>query len=102
MHIAKFSEIETEAAALRTSWTSFQDLERLDLLDRIMERYRENPKKETTGYSKSPARETSEFALLAGSVPMETLISVLDEHMAVLQMIYPKDYDAIMRKLRDY
>ena len=99
MQIARIAEIETEAASLRLNWKSFADLERLDLLDRLLSRYGEQEPR-LTGYSKSRAPENADFPTLAASIPPAALISALTKHMEELRMIYPKDYDEIMRKLR--
>lgn len=43
----------------------------------------------------------SEFAQAAREAGMSRLLDVLDEHMDCVRAIYPKEYDAVMRRLRE-
>lgn len=43
----------------------------------------------------------SEFVIAANSAGMKRLLEVLDEHMECVRLIYPKEYAAIMRRLRE-
>ena len=57
-------------------------------------------------YSAAPAPQSdeisgSEFAIAASSAGMKRLLEVMDEHMECVRLIYPKEYAAIMRLLRE-
>jgi hypothetical protein len=43
----------------------------------------------------------SEFLELAIEVDYDKLMGILDEHLNSLQVVQPKAYDAVMRKIRD-
>lgn len=43
----------------------------------------------------------SEFAQAAREAGMSRLLDVLDEHMDCVRAIYPKEYDAVIRRLRE-
>lgn len=56
-------------------------------------------------YSLSPAPDDgdggSEFEKNAKAAGMSRLLEVLDEHMECIRALYPKEYDAIIRRLKD-
>ena len=54
-------------------------------------------------YSLSPAPDDtgSEFISAAKAAGMSRLLEVLDEHMEYIQALYPKEYEAIIRRLKD-
>lgn len=56
-------------------------------------------------YSLSPAPDDtgggSEFVIAAKSAGMSRLLEVLDEHMECVKALYPKEYDAVIRRLKD-
>lgn len=41
----------------------------------------------------------SEFMLAAQRVQQSDLIQILDEHMEAIRLIFPKEYNAVLRKL---
>lgn len=43
----------------------------------------------------------SEFVQAARAAGMSRLLDVLDEHMDCVRAIYPKEYDAVMRRLKE-
>ena len=43
----------------------------------------------------------SEFAIAANLAGMKRLLEVMDEHMECIRLIYPKEYAAIMRRLKE-
>lgn len=102
MEIRGLDQIQEEAGKLRHCWKSFQDLERLDLLDRMLDRYSgAEPVAAVSGYSRAPAPPDADFRTLAASVPVDGLIAVIADHMDILEQIYPRDYAHIMQRLRD-
>ena len=57
-------------------------------------------------YSSAPAPQSdeisgSEFAIAANLAGMKRLLEVMDEHMECVRLIYPKEYAAIIRLLKD-
>ena len=41
----------------------------------------------------------SDFVASASSVPFGGLMRVLDEHMKAIKLVYPKEYELVMRKI---
>lgn len=41
----------------------------------------------------------SEFLDAAQNVPIRSLLMVMDEHMEALRTVYPREYEAVMRKI---
>jgi hypothetical protein len=55
-------------------------------------------------YSMSPQpvdADGSEFVQAARKAGISRLLDVLDEHMDCIQAMYPKEYAAILRRLRE-
>lgn len=54
-------------------------------------------------YSRAPAPdvEESEFIIAAEIAGMDRLLDVLDEHMDCIRALYPKEYAAIIHRLKD-
>lgn len=52
-------------------------------------------------YSTVPAPSGSEFVQAAMEAGIDRTLEVLDEHMECIRAIYPKEYAAIMRMLKD-
>lgn len=55
-------------------------------------------------YSTSPEPivvDGSEFVQVGREAGMSRLLEVLDEHMECIRALYPKEYAAIMRRLKD-
>ena len=47
------------------------------------------------------AEPQSDFVVAASSVPFGGLMQVLDEHMNAIKLVYPKEYELVMRKISD-
>ena len=52
---------------------------------------------EARGYS---AASRSEFRDACRDVDVNRLIDVMDEHMSAMKLLYPKEYDAIIKQLK--
>lgn len=50
-------------------------------------------------YSTRPQEPQSEFVEAASAVPFGGLMQVLDEHMKAIKLVYPKEYELVMRKI---
>ena len=46
-------------------------------------------------------RGTSEFLAACDGVPVDAVLDILDEHMEAIRVLYPKEYEAILRRLDD-
>ena len=47
------------------------------------------------------AEPQSDFVAAASAVPFSGLMQVLDEHMNAIKLVYPKEYELVMRKISD-
>ena len=45
------------------------------------------------------AEPQSDFVAAASSVPFGGLMQVLDRHMNAIKLVYPKEYELVMRKI---
>lgn len=52
-------------------------------------------------YSYAAESNLSDFTQAAKKAGLEKTLNVLDEHMDCVKSIYPKEYAAILRRLRD-
>lgn len=55
----------------------------------------------TEGNSGYGGGSGSEFAAVARAAGMSRLLEVLDEHMECVKVLYPKEYAAVIRRLKD-
>lgn len=51
-------------------------------------------------YSTAAAEPQSDFVEAASAVPFSGLMQVLDEHMDAIKLVYPKEYELVMKKIR--
>lgn len=106
-------EIYETIDELRRDGTTIGQAEKLALLY-IAADYmeRETPRQSAQNYAHAAAPEpvkempmvvttrgTSEFLAACEGVPVEDVLSVLDEHMEAIRVIYPREFDAILRRL---
>lgn len=52
-------------------------------------------------YSYAAENDLSDFARTAKKAGLEKTLDVLNEHMNCVKTLYPKEYTAILRRLRD-
>lgn len=45
--------------------------------------------------------ESSEFISVAKTVPIEHFMKVIDEHMQAILTLYPKEYEYVLRKMKE-
>lgn len=88
------NEIEKEIARLEEAETNWDNCEKLHILYAI--RQKQAVPEKRYSYARS------EFTQIASEVPFEHLMDVLDEHMEAIQLVYPKEYKLIIRKLKNY
>ena len=90
-------EINREILTLEKGQTTFANCEKLSQLYIVRDHL------EGTGGAiqreATPKIGGSEFLEIASEVDILDLLEVLDEHMETLQLVYPKDYQAIIKKI---
>lgn len=95
------SEINKEIDYLEHNASSYSDCEKLSVLYNIRNNLAQDrpSQKVMPYYSSAPA--ASEFLAVAQALDAETLLSVLDDHMDVIQVVFPKEYNAVIQKLKE-
>ena len=90
-------ELEKTIIELESRDTTFATCERLAWLY-IVRDHLTNTK--PTGKSPDYLGQ-SEFLQVAAGIDIQYLLGVLDEHLEAIKMLYPKEYEAIIIKLKN-
>lgn len=93
-----YEEIENEIARLESCDTNYCNLEKLAMLYTV----RNNATDEKEGRSVAhelSAENKSDFMAVVDSVPLDKVLSVMDEHFEAVKAIYPKEYEEVIKKL---
>ena len=53
----------------------------------------------TSTPARASTKRTSEFLEACDGAPIEEMLEVLDEHMEAIRLLYPKEYDAIVKRI---
>ena len=105
-------EINTHIHKLKCGSTDWQSVEKLAALCTVRNELEEKqapaetqtralpPTDYPEAYS-TAAEPQSDFVAAASSVPFGGLMQVLDEHMKAIKLVYPKEYELVMRKISD-
>ena len=100
-------EINEHIRKLKCEETNWQSVEKLAALCTVRDELEEAHAPETqalppatyaAAYS-TAAEPQSDFVAAASSVPFGGLMQVLDEHMKAIKLVYPKEYELVMRKI---
>ena len=104
-------EINTHIHKLKCGSTDWQSVEKLAALCTVRNELEEAHAPETQNQTLTPAtyaaaystaaEPQSDFVAAASSVPFSGLMQVLDEHMNAIKLVYPKEYELVMRKISD-
>lgn len=102
-------EINDHIHKLKCGSTDWQSVEKLAALCAVRNELEEKQAPETQIQSLPPAtyvaaystatEPQSDFVAAASSVPFSGLMQVLDEHMQAIKLVYPKEYELVMRKI---
>ena len=103
-------EINEHIRKLKCEETCWQSVNKLAALCTVRDELKEEDKAQandsttrsapaSTAYSTAAELSKSEFVEAASSVPFSGLMDVLDEHMNAIKMVYPKEYELVMRKI---
>lgn len=88
------NEIEVEINRLENSELTYANLDKLANLYIVR-----NNLKGTLAASYSYGK--SEFLQVCSNAPIEDMLNILDEHMECIKALYPKEYYAILGKIKD-
>lgn len=89
-------EIETEIKRLEEGEINFSTCAKLADLYAIRDHLAAENRPKMAGYSFG----SSEFAMACEKAPLEAVLGVLDEHMEAISILYPKEYSAIIKKIK--
>ena len=102
-------EINEHIRKLKCEETNWQSVEKLAALCTVRDELEEAHAPETQIQSLPPAtyaaaystaaEPQSDFVAAASSVPFGGLMQVLDRHMNAIKLVYPKEYELVMRKI---
>ena len=102
-------EINEHIRKLKCEETSWQSVNKLAALCTVRDELAEAHAPETQTQALPPAtyaaeystatEPKSDFVAAASSVPFSGLMQVLDEHMKAIKLVYPKEYELVMRKI---
>lgn len=87
--------IEAEIDRLESKETSYYVCSRLSMLYTVLDHVR--PRSED---GRTPEMRGSEFLELSSGVSYRALMKVLDEHMSAMAVVQPKQYAAVLDKIR--
>ena len=105
-------EINTHIHKLKCGSTDWQSVEKLAALCTVRNELSEAeslgnspaPQPEPVmqmEYSTRPQEQQSEFVEAASAVPFSGLMEVLDRHMNAIKLVYPKEYELVIRKIKN-
>lgn len=101
-------EIEREIHKLKSGDTTYAACFRLAALCSVKEHLEAEPEQryipEPPEYSFAPPPEApevpnTEFCIAFASIPLYDALTILDEHMEAVKVIYPKEYALVLDKL---
>lgn len=103
-------EINEHIRKLKCEETNWQSVEKLAALCTVRNELSEAESRKSSPapqaeparqieYSTRPQEPQSEFVEAASAVPFGGLMQVLDEHMKAIKLVYPKEYELVMRKI---
>ena len=105
-------EINEHIRKLKCEETNWQSVEKLAALCAVRNELSEAESQENSPapqpervrqmeYSTRPQEPQSEFVEAASAVPFSGLMEVLDRHMSAIKIAYPKEYELVMKKIRN-
>lgn len=86
-------EVEMEIERLEAEDINYQTCAKLADLYSIKDHFRPNNSRYSFGQS--------EFLQVCQNAPYEAILDIIDEHMNCINALYPKEYSAIIKKIRE-
>lgn len=103
-------EINEHIRKLKCEETNWQSVEKLAALCTVRNELDPKQQPETQMQAIPPAsypaaysmaaEPQSDFVEAASAVPFGGLMQVLDEHMNAIKLVYPKEYEMVMQRIR--
>lgn len=95
-----YDEIQQEIERLEKGDTTYSAVEKLALLY-IVRAHRDGEDRQESfqAYSYAAEPASSRFIQAAIEKPIERVLDVLDEHFEAIELLYPKEYEAVIQRL---
>ncbi len=104
-------EINEHIRKLKCEETSWQSVNKLAALCTVRDELKEEDKAQMSdvttrsapapiAYPTAAEPPKSEFVEAASSAPFSGLMGVLDEHMNAIKLVYPKEYQLVLKKIK--
>lgn len=92
------SEIRNEIESLEQSDTNWSNIQKLSWLYIVYDHMlNDNPKQ----ISNNMPKYAGEFGEMVSGVNIDNLMNILSEHMSVIKILHPKEYQAVLDKIRE-
>ena len=100
-----YDEIRGEVERLEHSPTTYANVEKLAMLYQVLNNapdQAERSERSAPVQKYSYASDSdSEFVRAVQDAPLEDVLTILDEHMDAVRILYPKEYSMVIRKISE-
>ena len=93
-------EIKQEIVKLEQAETNWTNLQRLSWLYSVYDHIGDGDIKIRSTVNVMPELD-GEFGKVVSHVPIDGLMNVLSEHMSVVKILYPKEYEAVIDRIKE-
>lgn len=100
--LGNIAEVEREIAALESKQATLPVIEKLAMLYIVLDHNKgENKQQKYLSKEYSRTDGSSDFKQAAMNISFESLVDILDKHMECIKVLYPKEYDAILQRIKE-
>lgn len=92
-------EIKSEISRLEKEDTTYSNCSKLAVLYNVIERLDQDKPEPVRTPQYSYAE--SEFLSVVAQAPIDEVMQIMNEHMEAIQLLYPKEYASIIRKIKE-
>ena len=95
------AEIKTEIARLEKAETNWQNIERLSWLYAVYDHLAGDSVQTIPIERSDMPQYAGEFGQVVSGKNIDGVMNVLQEHMAVIKVLHPKEYQAVLEKIKE-
>lgn len=96
------AEVKTEIARLEKSDTNWQNIERLSWLYAVYDHLAGDTAPQILRIEQENMPQyAGEFGQTVSGKNIDGVMNVLQEHMAVIKVLHPKEYQAVLEKIKE-
>lgn len=95
------AEIKTEIARLEKAETNWQNIERLSWLYTVYDHLAGDSVQTIPIERSDMPQYAGEFGQVVSGKNIDGVMNVLQEHMAVIKVLHPKEYQAVLDKIAE-